>query len=487
MAVRTSEDSNDSGNTLLLDDNLLDRSSDFIAHVPAPVRRHHNERDRTSWQLPAWTGVLGLFVSKSNRSKFLNNRQDDLCVQCERRSPRRKSRAWWGLVSFVAILTVLGLVQLLSIVAGLLSRFSPGKIPDFLDFWDRKGQPGYRLGAWPTDFTRDIRPIACHSHNDYWRTVPLYSALSAGCISVEADVWLFDEELFVGHSTSSLTRNRTLKALYIDPLMEILSKQNPVTEFHPNSNASLNGVFDTDPTQTLTLLIDFKTAGSATWPYVVKALEPLRSANYLTYHNGTILTPGPITIVGTGNTPLSHVTSNSTNPSHDIFFDAPLSEMWESPTTSDPDPGPSLRQGEDSAQEDSKLSHTSKRHKSPSTYHKEPSKALEERIATGNTPVLPQPDIYSPENSYYASVAFVKAIGRMWRMRLSEQQMALIRGHIRGAHRRGLKVRYWDLPDWPIGLRNYVWDVLMREGVDVLNVDGLTAASKWDWGNGEKG
>jgi hypothetical protein len=34
-------------------------------------------------------------------------------------------------------------------------------------------------------------PVGCHSHNDYWRRVPLYSALQAGCIGVEADVWLF--------------------------------------------------------------------------------------------------------------------------------------------------------------------------------------------------------------------------------------------------------------------------------------------------------
>ncbi|MCJ1376922.1 Altered inheritance of mitochondria protein 6 [Xylographa soralifera] len=252
-------------------------------------------------------------------------------------------------------------------------------------------------------------------------------------------------------------------------------------------DTSFNGVFDTDPAQTLTLLIDFKTAGSATWSHVVEALEPLRSANYLTYYNDTILIPGPITVVGTGNTPFSRITSNSTNPSHDIFFDAPLSEMWESPTASDPDPGRSLNQDEDFIKKESKLSDTYRQHRSPSTYHKGSRKVMKEVIPSRNTPSLLESDIYTPENSYYASVAFGKAIGRMWRWRLSEQQMALIRGHIRGAHRRGLKVRYWDLPDWPIGLRSYVWDVLMREGMDVLNVDDLRAASKWDWGKGEEG
>ncbi|KAL8947372.1 MAG: hypothetical protein Q9222_006338 [Ikaeria aurantiellina] len=49
------------------------------------------------------------------------------------------------------------------------------------------------LTTWPTDFSRDITPIPCHSHNDYWRRVPLYDALAAGCTGVEADVWLDDK------------------------------------------------------------------------------------------------------------------------------------------------------------------------------------------------------------------------------------------------------------------------------------------------------
>ena len=57
----------------------------------------------------------------------------------------------------------------------------------------------------------------------------------------------------------------------------------------------------------------------------------------------------------------------------------------------------------------------------------------------------------------------------------------MVRGHFRGAHERGLKVRYWELPFWPIGLRNYVWDVLDKEGVDILNVDDLKAATQRDW------
>lgn len=178
----------------------------------------------------------------------------------------------------------------------------PGGVHDIVQSWGRPGHVGAGLASWPTDFSRDILPIPCHSHNDYWRTVPLYSAIEAGCIGVEADIWLFDEELFVGHSIASLTRNRTLNSLYVNPLLETLSKQNPKNTLIYQGDHQLHGVFDTDPEQSLIFLIDFKTSGEALWPYVQTALEPLRAQGYLTRSNGSEIIPGPIIVVGTGNT-----------------------------------------------------------------------------------------------------------------------------------------------------------------------------------------
>ena len=34
------------------------------------------------------------------------------------------------------------------------------------------------------------RQKGVHSHNDYWRDTPLYTALANGVQSIEADVWL---------------------------------------------------------------------------------------------------------------------------------------------------------------------------------------------------------------------------------------------------------------------------------------------------------
>jgi hypothetical protein len=92
------------------------------------------------------------------------------------------------------------------------------------------------------------------------------------------------------------------------------------------------GVFDEAPDQTLVLLVDFKTNGRETFPVVLEQLQALREKDYLTYHDGTTLHSRPVTVVGTGNTPFDMITGMPSR--RDIFFDAPLDEMWEAPETS---------------------------------------------------------------------------------------------------------------------------------------------------------
>jgi hypothetical protein len=48
---------------------------------------------------------------------------------------------------------------------------------------------------------------------------------------VEADVWLVNGTLYIGHDIQSLTPNRTFDGLYIQPLVEILENANPTTSF----------------------------------------------------------------------------------------------------------------------------------------------------------------------------------------------------------------------------------------------------------------
>ena len=59
-----------------------------------------------------------------------------------------------------------------------------------------------------------------HAHNDYEHTRPLLDALSHGFTSVEADVWLVDGELLIGHDAPDPARS--LQNTYLDPLREIV-------------------------------------------------------------------------------------------------------------------------------------------------------------------------------------------------------------------------------------------------------------------------
>ncbi|KAI0399308.1 hypothetical protein F4802DRAFT_53592 [Xylaria palmicola] len=294
--------------------------------------------------------------------------------------------------------------------------------------WGRPGSGTGSLAWYPTDFLRGVIPVPCHSHNDYWRKVPVFSALHAGCTGVEADVWLFrnDSNLYIGHDRAALTPYRTFQSLYVRPLLEVLERNNPRTTFY---NDTRRGVFDTDPDQTLVLLVDLKTDGAQTLPEVQAQLEPLRSGNWLTYVEDGIVHERPITVVATGRTPFDVLIQNSTY--RDIFFDAPLNELYEDPDIPD----------------------------------------------TSDEGAL---FVYNSTNSFYTSVNFKRAIGPVWSS-LNEKQLRLIRGQIKGAHRRGLKVRYWNTPAWPINLRNKIWHTLVAEGADILNVDDLKAATRKRW------
>lgn len=309
------------------------------------------------------------------------------------------------------------------------------------------------LTTWPTAFSRDIKPIACHSHNDYWRKVPLYDALTAGCTGVEADVW-FDpshpNDLFVGHTRKSLTSTRTLKSLYIDPLLTILNNQNNNPSSSSSSRPSPNdttsttpttfpnsqiGIFDVSPTTSLTLLIDLKTDPLKTFPLVLEAIKPLLDAGYLTTYTPSTraLVPGPITVVATGNTKFAKniLSPANTSPLRTIFFDAPL----------------------------------------PALSTTNPSK---------------QDLLYNTTNSYYASVSFDKEIGKPFLGRMTPEQVWKVRRQVEGAKGMGLVSRYWDTPRKTEGVKRGVWDVLVTEGVGVLSVDDLEGVRAF-LGGGKRG
>ncbi|MGI9240008.1 MAG: hypothetical protein ACR2RV_04365, partial [Verrucomicrobiales bacterium] len=59
-----------------------------------------------------------------------------------------------------------------------------------------------------------------HAHNDYEHERPLHDALEHGFCGVEADIYLVGGELLVAHDRKDLKPERTLQALYLDPLQK---------------------------------------------------------------------------------------------------------------------------------------------------------------------------------------------------------------------------------------------------------------------------
>jgi len=245
----------------------------------------------------------------------------------------------------------------------------------------------------------------------------LLTALSFGVASVEADVWLVNGTLFVGHEEQALTPNRTLDSLYIQPLLKVLAAQNPRDKFTVNITTP-NGPFDTSGGIPLQLLVDVKTNGTEALPFILQAFEPLRSAGYLTtFANGT-LKASAVTVVGTGNSPLDGVKALSPR---DYFFDAPLTQLTD----------PSL-----------------------------------------NT-------TWDPTLSPLASTDYEVAVGWSGINNISEAQLGNITKFVNDAHTRGIRARFWDTPGWPINARDNVWRVLTENGADWLNADDLEAAANF--------
>ncbi|KAJ7848648.1 hypothetical protein B0H14DRAFT_2767643 [Mycena olivaceomarginata] len=137
-----------------------------------------------------------------------------------------------------------------------------------------------------------VKPI--HSHNDYTRAVPLWTALNLSIMSVEADVWWQSSQLFVAHTSGEIDKTKTLNSLYLANILGIIngtiSSPTPISVANP-----------------LQLLIDFKSDGPTTYQPVHDALQALRAGGHLTTYSNGKLTQGAVTVVGTGNTPLASV------------------------------------------------------------------------------------------------------------------------------------------------------------------------------------
>lgn len=92
-----------------------------------------------------------------------------------------------------------------------------------------------------------------HSHNDYLQKKPLLGALEAKAKSIEIDVFLINDSLFVAHTEREVSFTKTLENLYILPLQKYLAENQQKHEFH--------------------LMIDIKSEPISTLAAIQKCLE----------------------------------------------------------------------------------------------------------------------------------------------------------------------------------------------------------------------
>jgi hypothetical protein len=164
------------------------------------------------------------------------------------------------------------------------------------------------LVATPATAT-GVQPLPrAHAHNDYEHDRPLLDALDHGFASVEADVYLVDGELRVGHDPEDLVAGRTLQSLYLDPLARRVRAGHG--HVYPRSR------------QQLQLLVDIKNNGVATYTEIDRVLRAYRTM-LTTFHKGKVKA-GAVTVVISGDRPRELMASQDRRYA---FYDGRMSDL----------------------------------------------------------------------------------------------------------------------------------------------------------------
>lgn len=102
-----------------------------------------------------------------------------------------------------------------------------------------------------------------HSRNNYEQAKPFWNAYQHKFGSIETDVFLLHDSLFVAHDSKELQQKRSLENLYLKPLLSSVKKN--------------NGFAYADTTKQLQLLIDVKTEAEPTLKKLMDVLKKYSS------------------------------------------------------------------------------------------------------------------------------------------------------------------------------------------------------------------
>jgi hypothetical protein len=146
-----------------------------------------------------------------------------------------------------------------------------------------------------------------HAHNDYDHKRPLFEALDHGFTSIEADIILRRDTLFVAHDPEDIQTERTLSSLYLDPLYEMFEiQQGAIAPEWP----------------TVYLMIDIKSDADSTYQKLRSVLSDYSSMLTSWQHESKI--EKAVTIILSGNRPIDMVRTEETRV---VGLDGRFSEL----------------------------------------------------------------------------------------------------------------------------------------------------------------
>ncbi|HWA83185.1 MAG TPA: phosphatidylinositol-specific phospholipase C/glycerophosphodiester phosphodiesterase family protein [Fimbriimonadaceae bacterium] len=144
------------------------------------------------------------------------------------------------------------------------------------------------LLATPLLFAQASPLLRAHAHNDYAQPRPLAGAMELQFCSIEADVFLVDGKLLVGHNRKDLKPDRMLDAMYLRPLSQAAQQH--------------GGHVYAQPAE-VTLLVDIKEDGAAVYEELKRELRPYDS--FLTHYGHGKVEKRAVTVILSGDRPIS--------------------------------------------------------------------------------------------------------------------------------------------------------------------------------------
>lgn len=167
-----------------------------------------------------------------------------------------------------------------------------------------------------------------HAHNDYEKAWPaLTTALSKGFVSIEIDVFPYQNTLKVAHIGFLLGTAPDIETLYFKPLEAWLAQHQKLF---------------VDSKQQLTFMIDIKQDAPTAYALLRKLCERYKHLIQHTYPKQDSVSPGVLNILLSGNKPYKQVLNDSVRY---MLIDGGLGEVNDSIRTADIAPRVSARYG----------------------------------------------------------------------------------------------------------------------------------------------